>query len=457
MLDSILIHILFPLFTATIQVLILTFFRYDYLQKNEITILGIINFAVFSIASFHTVNYAIPIAYIGMIGFCLYKKKRLMFGLIIAALPIIITMISDSLAGIFMMSVLGINIEDIMMNHNYTILLFAIIAILASGISYILRQGIGRFIFNIFQDKLSHNRTHSKVIPGFLMLLIITVTCNLLLFKGQYNSDNIKLVVLNTFIIICYSGMGIGFILIDGKITKREIEEEYYKREVRKLEEYTQSIEVVTKEIRKFEHDFNNILITFDDFIMSNDMDGLNNYYQEVVQKYASIKSNKAHSLHYLSNIKVKGLKGLIASKLLYAQAMDYKVHVEILEPIGQISMKVIDLCRIVGNLLDNAIEACVDVKIKEVILLIIRKKTASKIIIMNPYNIESPPGLANIFEEGYSTKGEGRGLGLFTVRKLIQDRYPNVLLNTRIESYYFVQEIIIENEGIVIKKAECI
>ena len=50
-------------------------------------------------------------------------------------------------------------------------------------------------------------------------------------------------------------------------------------------------------------------------------------------------------------------------------------------------------------------------------------------------------PQVHHLFKEGYSTKGENRGLGLATLKE-ITDTTSNVLLDTVIDNGYFVQKV---------------
>ncbi len=51
-------------------------------------------------------------------------------------------------------------------------------------------------------------------------------------------------------------------------------------------------------------------------------------------------------------------------------------------------------------------------------------------------------PLIHKIYKEGFSTKGKERGLGLYTVKNIIDTKYENVFLNTSIEENMFIQEI---------------
>lgn len=75
--------------------------------------------------------------------------------------------------------------------------------------------------------------------------------------------------------------------------------------------------------------------------------------------------------------------------------------------------MNLIDLSRILGVFLDNAIEANSQVdKRKEINIALFKSMSDSVIIIIeNSYNADSV-NIEQIFKEGFSTKGDNRGKG---------------------------------------------
>ncbi|MEO4054327.1 sensor histidine kinase [Solibacillus sp. CAU 1738] len=78
------------------------------------------------------------------------------------------------------------------------------------------------------------------------------------------------------------------------------------------------------------------------------------------------------------------------------------------------------DMVTIIGNLLDNAMEACTLMETRDVSLLIQGKKHFVFIEVQDSgYGIEFPQ---RIFNYGYSTKqNEGRGIGLVLVKKIVE------------------------------------
>ena len=93
---------------------------------------------------------------------------------------------------------------------------------------------------------------------------------------------------------------------------------------------------------------------------------------------------------------------------------------------------------------MDNAIEAALSSEEKRISLGLIKKNQSVMIIVSNSFfgNISS---ISMLFKQGFSTKGENRGLGLSNLKEII-DKYKNVTLDTFIKNELFFQEITIKN-----------
>ena len=197
-------------------------------------------------------------------------------------------------------------------------------------------------------------------------------------------------------------------------------------------------------DMRKFRHDYINILSSIEGFMHDNDMDELKTYFNNYISPLNQNIQNTNHKLVLLKNIKLPELKGLISSKLIRAQELGLYVNIDISEEINFINMNKVDLIRCLGIILDNAIEASMISREKCIELGVIKKQAYIIIIIMNSYDKEIS-SISRLFKEGYSTKGSNRGLGLSNLREMINNN-KNVLLNTSIENNRFIQVINIKN-----------
>lgn len=210
--------------------------------------------------------------------------------------------------------------------------------------------------------------------------------------------------------------------------------------QMRQLREYVGALEALQKDMRVFRHDYVNILSGINGFITNSDMDGLSVYFRTKVIPMNSDMEVNISKLSTLQNLEVIELKGLFATKMIRAQELGVDAQVEVYKRIDEMNMDSIDLCRVTGILLDNAIEAVVDTADPTVRVAIIQKKEAIVLIFANSLP-EDSPSIHQFFEEGFSTKGENRGIGLSTLKKTLK-KYPNVSLDTKITQHGFVQEL---------------
>ncbi|WP_242954073.1 sensor histidine kinase [Clostridium puniceum] len=212
------------------------------------------------------------------------------------------------------------------------------------------------------------------------------------------------------------------------------------------LKDYTNMIESMYSDLRSFKHDYLNILSTLEMYIEKQDIKGLKDfYYRELLPESNTIIS-KDMSLSLLSHIKISPLKALLSSKFSTAHSQGINVSIELIDDIEHINMTTIDLCRIAGILLDNAMEASILCDNKFIHFAMIKTDTE---IILNISNscLSSTPPIHKLYEKNFSTKGENRGIGLNNIKDIINKRYNNVLFNTAIDNCIFKQELIISNE----------
>jgi len=217
-------------------------------------------------------------------------------------------------------------------------------------------------------------------------------------------------------------------------------------KEYLQLKNYTNMIEDMYSDLRSFKHDYLNILSTLETYIKKEDIDGLKNFYYKDLLPESNIIMNKNISLSLLSHIKMSPLKALLSSKIINAHSHDIDVEIELIDDIDEINMSTLDICRIIGVFMDNAIEGSSLCDYKSIHFAAIETENE---IIFNIHNscLSSTPPVYKIFKKNFSTKGNGRGIGLSSVRNLIDKRYKNVLLNTKIENCIFKQELIIQKK----------
>jgi len=204
------------------------------------------------------------------------------------------------------------------------------------------------------------------------------------------------------------------------------------------LRERTNTLEGLSTEARQFRHDHENLMLGFHKHINNNDMESVREYYEKYMVAFCESVAAINKGLDILGKVKSPELQGILSHKIPSAQRAGINVIVDVSDDMKPIENEhLIDVCRITGILLDNAIDACVGVDKPILRLGVLNKGPATLIVIEN--NFLTAPDLNVIAKEGYTTKEDGQGLGLYTVAGIIE-KNPNLGLSTKIKSEYFVQ-----------------
>lgn len=212
--------------------------------------------------------------------------------------------------------------------------------------------------------------------------------------------------------------------------------------EQQQFTDYMRALEQVNRDMQTFRHDYANILLSLRGYIEHEDMEGLRNYFHEEIVRVEQHTLFKNQVFSQLDRLKLIEIKGVIATKILIADESGIRVNVEISETIDDIAIDKIHLSRILGILMDNAIEA--SVSMEEPCINLAFLTVSNKLVIVIENRLGGGIEFNRLFEEGYSTKGNDRGRGLPTVRHILSN-YPSIIFNSRIEDQWMIHEIVIE------------
>lgn len=290
------------------------------------------------------------------------------------------------------------------------------------------------------------------IIPTMIPLLFMTIAFMYSDIVSMDASSFIKSVQHNLFFFVIYLML---FIIIIGFFVYLAIKNIHIKQKEMKLEDfksYVASLEELNRDMRKFKHDYMNILTSMRHFIDSKNYSELEIYfYRHILQ---TEENEQAHEMAFsmLNCLHIASLKGLLTTKLIQAHACHVPMHVEVVEDIDRIALDEIQLNRMCGILLDNALEASKNTTEPWIRLAFIRMDGVVLIACINTFSSDQSHELKvhEIFKEGFSTKGEERGLGLFILRQMV-DASPKLRLNTKINGNLFIQELFIDEEGVQI------
>ena len=227
---------------------------------------------------------------------------------------------------------------------------------------------------------------------------------------------------------------------LDTYVKKRLQEKLSQEQELRyrDMERYSRHIEELYKEVRSFRHDYTNLLTSLRLGIEEEDMGQIKEDYDSVVKESSQRLQDNKYDLGRLVNIRDRALKSLLAGKFLKAREKNIVLNVEVPEEIQVQSMSLLDFLTIVSILCDNAIEASAEASQPHVSIAFLKNGEQETFIIENSIK-EERIDVSEIFSFGASSKGDNRGVGLYTVMKLVES-YPNISLNTTCQNQVFRQ-----------------
>lgn len=206
--------------------------------------------------------------------------------------------------------------------------------------------------------------------------------------------------------------------IIEWKLNDDIIREQ--EKELKMYELYIQPMEELVKEIRSVQHEFDNQLNAIVNMHLTVDT------YEELVERQSEyIKEiSMEGGKQYLPLLRIsdKVLAGFLYSKIVSSgESVETEIEVLSKEIISSVSEH--SLIEVVGVLVDNAYEACMETGGKVRMVLDSRQ---DRLIfrILNQHEKIPLEKIGHFFENGYSTKNRGkgcRGLGLYRARAIVQ------------------------------------
>ena len=279
--------------------------------------------------------------------------------------------------------------------------------------------------FNV--DSKSKNVLIFNLIVGFLALAIQSIIT-------IYYTDTLPIIIsfLSFLSMLAYFSISIYSLTRVIKLASTT-------QKLQNAEEYNKTLTILHDNVRGFKHDFDNIVTTIGGYVKTNDMEGLKKYYIQLEDD-----CQKVNSLYVLNPklINNPGIYSLLTTKYHEAEEKGIKVNMSLMLDLSKLNMKIYEFARILGILLDNAIDASCECD-EKVINIIFRDDTKNHrqlVIVENTYK-DKNVDTEKIFNKGFSGKENHTGLGLWEVRKIL-NKSKNLDLYTTKNDKYFSQQI---------------
>ena len=271
------------------------------------------------------------------------------------------------------------------------------------------------------------------------LLLLITIYLFDNLIPGQ-NGSVCRMIYNNVLHISGYLLVMLFLLLAMRRSWLEQIRTEAKQKTLQDLQDYTRNLEAMYNGLRSFKHDYINILLSMSGYIEDGDTDGLKEFFESKIFPTKNLITQGDYRLNQLGNISVPEIKSLLSAKMIYAHESGIDVTIDIPDKVESFLIDTVDLARILGIFLDNAIEAALETEQPQIGLNIIRNQAGISIIISNRFQ-DNGVMLHKLKQKGFSTKAGHQGIGLCNARKIISS-YDNVLHETTMQCGCFMQHI---------------
>lgn len=341
---------------------------------------------------------------------------------------LIVTSILDSVFINMFLILFNVTSQDIVQIPIYR--LFSVLCIYA--FMFCLTKLIKYFKINInVFENLSKKSKILLIVSALLILIVLCIQFVLLIF---YSSSMPAIVsIINILVLIIYFSISIVSII---NISKLEIT----KRDLESTQRHLHSLSLLHDTVRAFKHDFNNIVNSIGGYVVNEDMEGLKKYYNQLLEE-----CNRTNNLAALSPsvINHPAIYYILATKYYEADKENVQINLKVFLDLNEIEtrMKIYDFTRILGILLDNAIDAAKECD-KKLIDVTFRKEISNDmitVIIKNTYS-NKDVDTEEIYQKGVSTKKNHTGLGLWKVRQILMHN-NNLNLFTTKDDEFFIQQ----------------
>lgn len=285
----------------------------------------------------------------------------------------------EELGGFFIRGNFDLSIPgELMMYMVSSIAEILLLGIIVSGIILKLR------LHEVYNGFLSADR------KNYLWKAVIILLPVLKILSVEIANERLVLINSNPMISLLFLLLVMGVLNDTFRcgIQKKQLQEQQASLEQQKM--YIQSLESVQRDVRVFRHDFKN----------------------------------------RMAGIRIQADEGDLKAVQTFISEVTGDFEKKMGEKIFQISQL---------GFLQKSMESSEDKKHCKVTALFCGDESGVSIIIRNP--VKEPVPLSKIWKNGYSTKGPGRGIGLASLRRIVES-YDNVSSRSYEEDGLFVQEL---------------
>lgn len=268
------------------------------------------------------------------------------------------------------------------------------------------------------------NKKESIKYDVYIVLLLTYIIVLLVYLKNYYQEHfglygGLYLIFITTLF---------GFIMVAFKGLNAHYELEQKRIELEMKEAYDEVYSSLLLEMRRKQHDYKNQISALYSIQLANDSkEELIKLQREYGDKL--LKSGKYDNLILGCSNPV--LSGYVYTKCNEAERLGISIEPNIMCTKTNYNIGIHEIIEILGILINNALEylADEDLEYKSIKIDIFEKKDKLHIDVSNVAEYVSYEKIEKMFTSGYSTKGEGRGLGLDSLKNIVQNNKGELMV----------------------------
>lgn len=307
-------------------------------------------------------------------------------------------------------------------------------AIVVMPFFLIIFQGISlKVLRSFFYEQLVG--PNKKIFLWLVVYLYLSTGFLWIIYTFTQENKNL-LPLLFGVIILLQMFFGIGgyyaLVKIEQDLATRK-EQEQMQKMISQQKIYTEYLEKEEDKLRAFRHDYKNMLNSLKISIQNQSADqaliDLESYTENHLGK---ISFSKYHDINHL---KIDSLKSILITKLTEMKNLDIDYRFECVEEIRNLpkNLNEYDLTRIVGIVLDNAIEESLVVKreqdIPKIEIMLFQEKENFEFEVRNKVSKKNITSVDKMRKKRFSTKKNHLGLGLANIES-ISKKYPSMTIS---------------------------
>ena len=332
-----------------------------------------------------------------------YREKYLYLTLFKTILIYILMFITDIIASLILMNL------TVPTNPDVINLLKALGTLLNSILMF------GLFKINYFVNLLNKfllmiMKKEAKILTIFAILLLITLWC--VGFEYRLHASFVSFVSLITIVIFLCLMVSV---MVYQYFNNKEVE-----NEKQQLQELMHEYENVLNQTSENRHEMLNDLLILRSIADKNSSE-FTRTLDGIIRQYDTKKFKKYTSLAKLPT----GVKGMIYYKIAFINENEINFDT-VVNGVDYAKFEAMDkelyykVCKILGILMDNAIDACVDSDKKKLVVSVYTENEDLCVEIDNSYS-----GIVDtdeIKKKGYTTKGKNHGYGLTILNRIVDE-----------------------------------